>query len=60
MNEVYPGAGHCKGETTEDSSKFDSHLVAALGIHWAHAVSIRLVLESRSGLVSYYNSKTNI
>ncbi|XP_071915666.1 DNA repair protein RAD51 homolog 2-like isoform X4 [Coffea arabica] len=28
---------------------FDSHLVAALGIPWAHAVSIRLVLESKSG-----------
>ncbi|KAK6159310.1 hypothetical protein DH2020_006624 [Rehmannia glutinosa] len=36
-------------DTMEDPSKFDSHLVAALGIHWAHAVSIRLVLESRSG-----------
>ncbi|PIN16604.1 DNA repair protein RAD51/RHP55 [Handroanthus impetiginosus] len=36
-------------ETIEDRPKFDSHLVAALGIQWAHAVSIRLVLESRSG-----------
>lgn len=27
----------------------DSYLVAALGIHWAHAVSVRLVFESRSG-----------
>ncbi|KAL4587609.1 hypothetical protein LXL04_000481 [Taraxacum kok-saghyz] len=35
--------------TTDDSGSFDSHLVAALGIHWAHAVTIRLVLESRSG-----------
>ncbi|KAK4441136.1 DNA repair protein [Sesamum alatum] len=34
---------------TIDPSNFDSHLVAALGIHWAHAVTIRLVLESRSG-----------
>ncbi|KVI03562.1 DNA repair protein RAD51 homolog 2 [Cynara cardunculus var. scolymus] len=33
----------------EDTANFDSHLVAALGIHWAHAVTIRLVLESRSG-----------
>ncbi|KAL8516133.1 hypothetical protein ACS0TY_014704 [Phlomoides rotata] len=41
--------GHSKADTSEDSSKIDSHLVAALGIHWAHAVSIRLVLESRSG-----------
>ncbi|CAA0823157.1 DNA repair protein RAD51 homolog 2 [Striga hermonthica] len=36
-------------DSAEDPSKFDSHLVAALGIQWAHAVSIRLVLESRSG-----------
>ncbi|KAL6532637.1 hypothetical protein OROHE_014059 [Orobanche hederae] len=35
--------------TIEDPSKLESHLVAALGIQWAHAVSIRLVLESRSG-----------
>ncbi|KAI7737164.1 hypothetical protein M8C21_009003 [Ambrosia artemisiifolia] len=36
--------------TVEDNTeKFDSRLVAALGIHWAHAVNIRLVLESRSG-----------
>ncbi|WJX69385.1 DNA repair protein RAD51 [Trifolium repens] len=28
---------------------FESHLVAALGINWAHAVTIRLVLESKSG-----------
>ncbi|VFQ76724.1 unnamed protein product [Cuscuta campestris] len=36
-------------ENPEDPSKFDHHLVAALGIHWAHAVTIRLVFESRSG-----------
>ncbi|GFP95670.1 DNA repair protein rad51 homolog 2 [Phtheirospermum japonicum] len=41
--------GQSRSDTIEDPSKFDSHLVAALGIHWAHAVSIRLVLESRSG-----------
>ncbi|XP_071720443.1 DNA repair protein RAD51 homolog 2-like isoform X2 [Rutidosis leptorrhynchoides] len=35
--------------TNDDSRQFDSHLVAALGIHWAHAVTVRLVLESRSG-----------
>ncbi|KAJ1261370.1 hypothetical protein BS78_09G024700 [Paspalum vaginatum] len=28
---------------------FDSHLVAALGIQWAHAVTVRLVFESHSG-----------
>ncbi|KAL3530641.1 hypothetical protein ACH5RR_009963 [Cinchona calisaya] len=36
-------------ENQEYPTTFDSHLVAALGISWAHAVSIRLVLESRSG-----------
>lgn len=51
---VYPGAGKSRADTAEDTSKFDYHLVAALGIHWAHAVSIRLVLESRSGLVSSF------
>ncbi|XP_045799782.1 DNA repair protein RAD51 homolog 2 isoform X2 [Trifolium pratense] len=36
--------------TKEDTPvTFDSHLVAALGINWAHAVTIRLVLESKSG-----------
>ncbi|XP_058780076.1 DNA repair protein RAD51 homolog 2-like isoform X1 [Vicia villosa] len=36
--------------TKEDvPDTFDSHLVAALGINWAHAVTIRLVLESKSG-----------
>ncbi|KAL8115643.1 hypothetical protein AgCh_022228 [Apium graveolens] len=33
----------------EDPTRSDSHLVAALGINWAHAVTIRLVLESISG-----------
>ncbi|KAL2487797.1 DNA repair protein RAD51-like protein 2 [Forsythia ovata] len=36
-------------DAPEDPTSLDSHLVAALGIQWAHAVSIRLVLESRSG-----------
>ncbi|GLT53577.1 hypothetical protein SLA2020_268400 [Shorea laevis] len=38
-----------RDETKEDRTRYDSHLVAALGIHWAHAVTIRLVLESKSG-----------
>ncbi|KAK4483141.1 hypothetical protein RD792_010321 [Penstemon davidsonii] len=42
---------NCRAETQEDPPKFSSHLVAALGIHWAHAVTIRLVLESRSGFI---------
>ncbi|XP_038693060.1 DNA repair protein RAD51 homolog 2 isoform X2 [Tripterygium wilfordii] len=36
-------------ETLENSTRSDSHLVAALGTNWAHAVTIRLVLEARSG-----------
>ncbi|XP_062171365.1 DNA repair protein RAD51 homolog 2 isoform X1 [Alnus glutinosa] len=36
-------------ETKDDRMRYDSHLVAALGVHWAHAVTIRLVLESKSG-----------
>ncbi|KAJ8551821.1 hypothetical protein K7X08_028264 [Anisodus acutangulus] len=36
-------------DSPEAATKLDSHLVAALGIHWAHAVSIRLVFESSSG-----------
>ncbi|KAF4392416.1 hypothetical protein G4B88_005375 [Cannabis sativa] len=34
---------------TDDLSGYDSHLVAALGINWAHSVTIRLVLEAKSG-----------
>ncbi|KAF8039767.1 hypothetical protein BT93_B2091 [Corymbia citriodora subsp. variegata] len=33
----------------EDTPKYDSHLIAALGIHWSHAVTIRLILETISG-----------
>ncbi|KAG2673671.1 hypothetical protein I3843_13G090300 [Carya illinoinensis] len=36
-------------ETKEDQARYGSHLVAALGVHWAHAVTIRLVLEAKSG-----------
>ncbi|GJN36229.1 hypothetical protein PR202_gb25069 [Eleusine coracana subsp. coracana] len=34
---------------TNYAERFDSHLVAALGVQWAHAVIIRLVFESHSG-----------
>ncbi|XP_021746055.1 DNA repair protein RAD51 homolog 2-like isoform X2 [Chenopodium quinoa] len=34
---------------SDNLTRFDTHLIAALGIHWAHAVSIRLILDSRSG-----------
>ncbi|KAJ0021232.1 hypothetical protein Pint_32257 [Pistacia integerrima] len=45
----YSFQGQGRGKIVEDPPKHDSHLVAALGIHWAHAVTIRLVLESKSG-----------
>lgn len=38
-----------RDETVKNPERFDSHLVAALGINWAHAVTIRLVLEAHSG-----------
>ncbi|XP_056693228.1 DNA repair protein RAD51 homolog 2 isoform X2 [Spinacia oleracea] len=40
---------HTMQSRPDNPSRFDSHLIAALGIHWAHAVSIRLILEVRSG-----------
>lgn len=36
-------------EPVKNPERFESHLVAALGINWAHAVTIRLVLEANSG-----------
>ncbi|XP_073134197.1 DNA repair protein RAD51 homolog 2 isoform X2 [Henckelia pumila] len=47
--------------TLEDPTAFDSHLVAALGIHWAHSVTVRLVLEFRSGqrLIKIAKSSTS-
>ncbi|KAK6935977.1 LOW QUALITY PROTEIN: DNA recombination and repair protein Rad51-like, C-terminal, partial [Dillenia turbinata] len=39
-----------KDEAVGDGQRFNSHLVAALGNNWAHAVAIRLVLEASSGL----------
>lgn len=39
----------CAVQSTEDPAGYDSHLVAALGINWAHSVTIRLVLEAKSG-----------
>ncbi|KAK4753807.1 hypothetical protein SAY87_001911 [Trapa incisa] len=38
-----------KGKDMEDDSRYDSHLVAALGINWAHSVTVRLILDSKSG-----------
>ncbi|KAG7010599.1 DNA repair protein RAD51-like 2 [Cucurbita argyrosperma subsp. argyrosperma] len=50
-NEVshYSFQGLSSSEIQECSSGYDSHLVAALGVHWAHSVTIRLVLEAKSG-----------
>ncbi|KAJ0084959.1 hypothetical protein Patl1_30797 [Pistacia atlantica] len=45
----YSFQGQGRGKIVKDPPKHDSHLVAALGIHWAHAVTIRLVLEAKSG-----------
>ncbi|KAI3995230.1 hypothetical protein MKX01_032032 [Papaver californicum] len=45
----YPFQAENKHDIVKDPERLNSHLVAALGIHWAHAVTIRLVLESDSG-----------
>jgi RAD51-like protein 1 len=39
---------------SNNAEGFESHLVAALGIQWAHAVTIRLVFEAHSGLSNYF------
>nr|CAD1828777.1 unnamed protein product [Ananas comosus var. bracteatus] len=36
-------------DNCQNSEKFESHLIAALGIQWAHAVTVRLVFEAHSG-----------
>lgn len=51
--------GHNNGEISRylfsekdgyhNSEKFETHHVAALGIQWAHAVTIRLIFEAHSG-----------
>ncbi|KAI8573767.1 hypothetical protein RHMOL_Rhmol01G0301500 [Rhododendron molle] len=50
-NEVsqYCFQAQSRDDILEGPVTFDSHLVPALGIHWAHAVTIRLVLEVKSG-----------
>ncbi|GLU11733.1 hypothetical protein SLE2022_284570 [Rubroshorea leprosula] len=40
---------HSERENLETLALYDTHLVAALGINWAHAVTNCLVLESKSG-----------
>ncbi|KAG5566825.1 hypothetical protein RHGRI_002386 [Rhododendron griersonianum] len=50
-NEVsqYCFQAQSRDDILDGPATFDSHLVPALGIHWAHAVTIRLVLEAKSG-----------
>ncbi|MQM16344.1 hypothetical protein Taro_049300, partial [Colocasia esculenta] len=43
----YPFEGQRSGAVKSPES-FESHLVAALGIQWAHAVTVRLVFEAHS------------
>ncbi|RWV76835.1 hypothetical protein GW17_00062441 [Ensete ventricosum] len=38
-----------KNDTSKTSERLESHLTAALGIQWAHAVTIRLIFEAHSG-----------
>ncbi|BBH04896.1 hypothetical protein Prudu_016144 [Prunus dulcis] len=38
----YSFHGQSREKAVEDHTGYDFHLVAALGIHWAHAVTIRL------------------
>ncbi|XP_042476278.1 DNA repair protein RAD51 homolog 2 [Macadamia integrifolia] len=45
----YPFQVQNKEESMKDQGTVESHLVAALGIFWAHAVTIRLVLEANLG-----------
>ncbi|XP_021889753.1 DNA repair protein RAD51 homolog 2 [Carica papaya] len=45
----YDFQAQSRDEMVDDPMKYDSHLIAALGIHWAHAVTIRLILEAKSG-----------
>lgn len=53
MNTKITCTGAIQFGDKEDPTRSDSHLVAALGINWAHAVTIRLVLEAVSGLFDH-------
>ncbi|XP_072983086.1 DNA repair protein RAD51 homolog 2 isoform X1 [Typha latifolia] len=44
----YPFQGQTN-DTCENTVRLESHLIAALGIQWAHGVNIRLVFEAHSG-----------
>ncbi|XP_068668157.1 DNA repair protein RAD51 homolog 2 isoform X4 [Aristolochia californica] len=45
----FPFEAKTRDQKMKHPERFDSLLTAALGIHWAHAVTIRLVLEAYSG-----------
>ncbi|CAN1198718.1 DNA repair protein RAD51 homolog 2 [Linum perenne] len=45
----FEGSIHSKDVSLDGAQLTDSHLVAALGVHWAHAVTIRLILEANLG-----------
>ncbi|WOL06892.1 DNA repair protein RAD51 [Canna indica] len=44
----YPFQGQMN-DINNSSKRVESHLIAALGIQWAHSVTIRLILEAHSG-----------
>ncbi|KAL9322812.1 hypothetical protein ACSQ67_010865 [Phaseolus vulgaris] len=46
---MYSFQAQSRSTIKDNPATYDSHLVAALGINWAHAVTIRLVLEARLG-----------
>lgn len=45
----YPFEAKKKSDLTTKAENFEKHLTAALGTSWAHAVNIRLILESYTG-----------
>jgi len=49
LSKISSATAKVKDEFKDNTKTYDSHLVAALGINWAHAVTIRLVLEAKSG-----------
>ncbi|KAH9700915.1 DNA repair protein RAD51 [Citrus sinensis] len=46
---LYPFQVQKMDRILKDRTRYYSHIVAVLGFHWAHAVTIRLVLEAKSG-----------
>lgn len=52
QSHIFSVTAKVKDGLQEHTRTYDSHLVAALGINWAHAVTIRLVLEAKSGTAS--------